>query len=283
MMEFLINIYKFIVEHSSVIFSGIGVAVIMYFIQRKDNANSQINNTYNIVRHNDKEINNEHNKKLEEKENKKLSYAKRVGKSHKFLRTEVLQLTEREMIDFYKLKTVTELEKFENGEIEIPPEYLKKLENFFFINKNYFDNENLINENIFTPYNLNQQVFEKFFKDGFSPIIACLPIEKNEMLIHIVLHKKENGFTRCIISDRWSSFASDGGGKMNIIELIITMKVFNIDKNKIRIINIKEADYKQMSNGTFYQRNLFNNYFGSANNKCVDIFNSWFEQYGKTY
>lgn len=254
-----------ILDNKEWLFSGLGI-YLLTIIFKKDNTEEPIININNNIVTNEK-INPE--KPILEK-----SYSQMIGYNHKILREEIFKFTKREMSEFYNLQSVRELEEYENGIVELPFSLIKKLEEFFNINSEYLE---LSKKPIFNTFYLSSENILKLLDDGFSPIIACSPINRRDLFAYIVMYKKENNFTRIIISDTEGSFMSNGGGRMNIESLIHAMIKRNIDKYSVRIITIKENELKLINNGIFYQKDLFR-CFGCADHTCQDIFNQWYSE-----
>jgi len=131
-MNELINL---VFDNKEWLFSGIGVSILLYFLNSKQP--TVINNNHSYHYKKDNEV--ENNEVINEKEIKEPSYAEVIGIRHKQLRENILELSKREMVEFYKLDSVTTLEKYESGETELPLNKIEQLEKFFFINKNYLE------------------------------------------------------------------------------------------------------------------------------------------------
>ena len=270
MMNELVNL---IFDNKEWLFSGIGVTVLLYFLNAKQT--TVINNNHSYHYKNDDEI--DDNEFINKKEIKELSYAEIIGNRHKQLRENILELSKRDMVEFYKLDSVTTLEKYESGEIELPLNKIEKLEKFFFIKKNFLETGNYP---IFDSFYLNKKKIIDLLDEGFSPIIVCSPKNRDNFLYaYIVMFKNDNGFTRMIISNIGTpgSFRSNGGGRMNIEYLIYAMKEYKIDKYDISILKIDEQDFINIEKGEGYKKELYHG-FGRFDTECADIFYKWYDE-----
>ncbi len=201
------------------------------------------------------------------------SYRYTLGKRHQRLRENVLKFSLRDMAEFYKLNKVTSLEEFENGKKELPLRYLEKIEKYFFIERGYLETGQ---NRIFRSFYLSQDSISKLMDDGLFPIIACCPFDRKDLFCYILLHSAETKFTRIIRSDRRGSFASSGGGRLNIQDLIYELLDREIPTYKVRVLETSRQEWEQLSNGTYYEKDIF--CFGYADTQCNDIFNSWYEE-----
>ena len=180
----------------------------------------------------------------------------------------------RKMAEFYSLSSVTKLEDYEMGRKEIPVTLVKKLEEFFFITHNFLDSDK---KYIFKNFHLDQDSVSSLLDEGFRPIVACCPYDRGDLYCYIVMHKEENGLSRIVASNLLSSFASSGGGMLNIYELIHAMVEREIPSFRARILKVTENDWKNLENDTYYQNHPFQ--FTSYNDQeCNQIFQEWFKK-----
>lgn len=205
-------------------------------------------------------------------------YSKTVGARLKFLREEVLELTLREMAGFLGIDVISQLERFESGEDEYPLHFVKKIEEFFRISQRYVETGEGA---IFSHFILSQESVSSFVTAGYTPILACCPTQRNDLLCYQVFERVTDGYTQIAFADRYGSFASSGGGKMNIGYLITALLDTGKTTTAVRILKTTEEEWKAISNGTYYSRDPFHR-FGCADWECMDIFDSWFEEYKKS-
>lgn len=232
------------------IFSGVGVPVLFYLLRRKRKGkNFPEENITELAYLKIKEVEQESINKDQED-----NYRTSLGKKHKWLRESVLDIKLRDMASFYSLDTVSELETYERGEKELPLELIAKLESFFFLRKDVLDGESRF---IFKSFNLNQESLERLFLQGFSASIACCPVERHDLYCFIVMHKEENGFMRIVVSDLVGSFASNGGGRINIQYLISVMIERNISCYSLPILTTTREDWEKLQSNTYYDPKLF--------------------------
>lgn len=208
------------------------------------------------------------------------TYSQIVGYNHKFLREKIFHFSKREMSEFYNLQSVTQLENYENGIDELPLELIEKLAVFFNLEKKNFEDKNLESPKvkIFKNTHLKEEDILKLLDNDFIPLIVCSPINREELFAYIIMHKKENNFTRIIISYTFGSFVSNDTGKHNITLLIDAMIKKNMSKSYVKIDKINKTELQLIKDGRFYKKNLS----GSIDPDCTDIFDEWYsERYDK--
>jgi transcriptional regulator with XRE-family HTH domain len=205
-------------------------------------------------------------------------YSTTVGARLKFLREEVLELSLREMAEFLGIDVMSQLERYESGEDEYPLHFVKKIEEFFRISQRYVETGGGA---IFSYFVLAQESVSSFVAAGYTPILACCPNQRNDLFCYQVFEKVTNGFTQIAFADRYGSFASSGGGKMNIGYLITALLDAGKTPTAVRILKATEGEWDSISNGSYYSKDPFHR-FGCADWECMDIFDSWFDEYKKS-
>lgn len=265
----------FLIENAKWVFSGVGIPIVAYLFF---NRNSSHNITVKVDSKSSNKVNDEVDKTTYEPRNNPVisedSYRVKVGKKHKWLRENILQLTIREMANFYGLEEVSKVESYESGNIELPIKLVEKLENFFFINSDVIDGESPY---IFKSFHLSQPSIHELFEQGFSPKIACCPYDRGDLLCFVVMHKVESGFTRIVSSDLIGSFKSSGGGRMNIQYLIEELIIRNIPDYEVSILKTTEGDWKKLERNCYYDVGLFHR-LGAADQECINIFSRWYSE-----
>ena len=267
------NIIELLMQHAKWIFSGIGIPIIAYLFFRKS---SPQNITVLVEQNKNDGVIDEEIKHSDMNDRDSLNdlYRHKIGKKHKWLRESVFKLTLREMATFYDLEEVSKLESYESGEIELPIDLIKKLENFFFINPHVIDGDKPY---IFQSFRLSQTSLSDLFEKGFSPIIACCPYEREDLLCFIVMHKEDNGFTRIIASNLIGSFASSGGGRTNIEYLIHELITRNMSEHDVSILKTTEEEWKNLEKNCYYDTELFHR-FAAADTECYRVFSRWYSE-----
>ena len=257
-------------ENIQWVFSGVGVPILVYLLlgKRKEKSPPQGKiKEYADIRA--KGIEQESIVEVQEDD-----YRTSIGKQHKWLREDVLSIKLRDMASFYSLDTVSELEAYERGIKELPMELIANIESFFFLRKNVLDGESRF---IFKSFNLSHESLENLFDQGFSPSIACSPLERHDLFCFIVMHKEENGFMRIVVSDLVGSFASSGGGRMNIQYLINILIDRNISCYNLPILTTTKEDWEKLQGNTYYDPKLFHR-LGAADRDCMDVFYNWYDE-----
>ncbi len=205
-------------------------------------------------------------------------YSTTVGTRLKFLREDVLNLSLREMAEFLGIDVISQLERYESGEDEYPLHFIKKIEEFFRISQRYVETGEGA---IFSYFILSQESVSSFVTAGYTPILACCPSQRNDLFCYQVFEKVTDGYTQIAFADRYGSFASSGGGKMNIGYLITALLHAGKTPTAVRILKATEGEWDAISNCSYYSKDPFHR-FGCADAECMDIFDSWFEEYKKS-
>lgn len=205
-------------------------------------------------------------------------YSTMVGARLKFLREKVLALSLREMAEFLGIDVISQLELYESGEDEYPLHFVKKIEEFFRISQRYLETGEGA---IFSCFVLAQESVSSFVTAGYTPILACCPSQRNDLFCYQVFEKVTDGYTQIAFADRYGSFASSGGGKMNIGYLIHALLDAGKTPTAVRVLKATEGEWEAISNGSYYSKYPFHR-FGCADWKCMDIFDSWFDEYKKS-
>lgn len=260
-MEFTL---EFIIEHIKWVFSGIGVPFAIYWLVEKRQTKMKID---------------EYNNKIITKEIKKSScafpeetYSEIVGKRHRWLRENILKLSLREMAKFYDLKEVSKIESFENGNVEFPLNLIEKLEEFFFISPHFIDGNKSY---IFQSFQLSQASISTLFDKGFKPVITCCPDDREDLFCFIIMYKEENGFVRITTSNLIGSFASSGGGRMNIQYLINELIERKISEYSVPVLMATKNDWERLENDCYYESKILYG-VNITDRKCSDIFREWY-------
>jgi len=93
-------------------------------------------------------------------------YRVTLGKRHRVLRENYLELKPKQMTDFYKFEQVSHLEACEKGDDEFPRKIIDKLVETFFIDQNYLDEGY---PPIFRRFVIDSNEINHLFDQGFMP------------------------------------------------------------------------------------------------------------------
>ena len=200
------------------------------------------------------------------------SYAELLGKRHKHLRENYLELNKREMADFYGYKKVKELETYEDGRDEFPLESIAKLEQTFFINSKYLEEgESVMFRNFELKfYGGKNDEATKLLEEGFRPYLLCCSENRHDLLTRVVLHKWDPKYSRTVVASGLSSFASPGGGFWNIYLIIKKMIERRMKYNDAIIVKVDNSTWEALNEGRFYSKSMC---FGlGRDEECYDIF-----------
>ncbi len=205
------------------------------------------------------------------------SYRERLGHRHKYLRTEILKLNPREMADFYEFEKVAELEGYESGNDEFPRSSMKRLEEFFFVRREYIEEERLPIFDSF-PLCYTREGCRALLSQGFEPYILTAPSPRDSLFCYVLFHKSENNLERMIISNVVSSFSSSGGGRMNIENLIGAMEELGLDSCHVSILQERSQNWSLLESGNYYNKGMIG-FGGAADHECEDIYWQWVSEF----
>lgn len=212
-------------------------------------------------------------------------YKTQLGPRHKTLREDILDLSPREMADFYGFEETEQLERCEAGLAEFPTEAMKRLEEFFFINPKYLQKgENFI----FQPFiNYPRDDCRRFLEQGFEPYFLCDPSFQSfqkDGLAYLVFSKKDEGYWRMIHSNTVDSFYSKGAAN-SICSLINSMLDLNtgLRWSNLLCLNASEEEWEDLSKGHWYNKGMrgYPGYHNrrTVNHEATEIYERWFRDF----
>jgi len=257
------SILNWIWDNKEWIFSGIGIPVLMWLFRSSSRASSE-----NEKAEPDEIVSNNGASDDTEVEPYKVSLGRRV----KYIRKNVLDINPRKFSDLFGIEEVEALEAYESGEVEFPSKYVDLLCKFYFVNKEYIQGES---DYIFKTFCLiNSEDSEKLITEGFRPYILCK--EGDDWLKgKISFYKKEKDCHRLVFSDRSVSFKSSGGGKSNLMNMLIPFIKAGKSEYDASILSVDESTWGEISK-CLYHRKGFLGFM--AHFECQDIFHDRYEE-----
>ena len=216
--------------------------------------------------------------KIQEIEEK--SYSVELGTRLKQLREKTLHLEKekRKMADFYGYTKVYELEKYESGEDEFPQESIDKLQEFFFINRQFIEQGS---GPIFRTFNIDLEVIKKFLQDGFKVKILGSPNEDNTIetsspikYTRPIFYKEEGCFTRLAVAEL-GYLNSSGGGDRNIGKFISIMLELQDPRYIPYVLKTDQKTWDKLRQGAFYSNIT---HIGIRDEQYTNIFEDWYRE-----
>ncbi|MBK5411078.1 helix-turn-helix transcriptional regulator [Pseudomonas sp. TH34] len=199
------------------------------------------------------------------------SYALSIGEKVRFIRTELLNLSLRQLSEILEIEKVSNLESYELGVEEFPLLVLKKFESYFSINPGYLDG---VSEGVFSSFHLCKFEVERYLSQGYEPIILCSPNDRSELFCRVAFKKNDGTFLKVVVGDLLCSFASSGGGQLNIQILIHALLERGASYKDVRVLKVTSRAWELMRRGTYYNQEDFHR---SADWECQDVFIKWFK------
>jgi hypothetical protein len=207
-------------------------------------------------------------------------YRTQLGRRHKSLRENILQLNPREMASFYDFEETEKLEKCEAGLEEFPTKAIKKLEDFFFVNPKYLQEEK---KPIFQNFRISctRADCRRLLEQSFHPYFLCSPRFNYDGFAYLVFWKEEGGYWRMVRSDVPCGFRSNGGGANNIYQLIYSMLDLDVDPrwSNFLCLDVSQEEWSNLNKGCWYNKGMRRGYGGTANNEAREIYERWFGEF----
>ncbi|SDV11044.1 helix-turn-helix transcriptional regulator [Pseudomonas mucidolens] len=200
------------------------------------------------------------------------SYALAVGEKISFIRTDILNLSLRQLSEILEIKKVSDLEKYESGVEEFPLPLLKKFEACFSVRPAYLDG---VSESIFSSFHLCEFEVERYLSQGYNPVVLCCPDERSELFCKIAFERSEGAFSKIVIGDLLCSFASSGGGQINIQILIQALLRRGASYKDVRVLKVTRRAWELMRRGTYYNQDEFHR---CTDWECQEVFARWFSE-----
>ena len=237
-------LWEWIAENSKWFFSGAGNILLEKIFNNFEN-DSQ------LIYANDTQENNIVSETIQEEEN---SYAKLLGKRHKHLRENSLELSERKMATFYGYKKVKELETYEKGTDEFPLESIAKLEQTFFINSKYLEEGESF---IFRPFRLCYDEVKKLLEEGFRPCFLCYNTQPCDLYTYPAFYKQEENYSRIVVANRIIGNLNFGSERNKIYIIIKAMIEQGMEYHEASYFQVNKSTWERLRNGTFYSKELW--------------------------
>lgn len=259
----MLEVVNFIFDNKEWIFSGIGIPVLILLFRPwfRDNSN------------------NEKPEPAEKVSNDEVSddakdepYKVGLGRRVKYIRENVLDINPRKFSYLLGIEKVEELEAYESGEVEFSSEYVDLICDFFFVNKNYIQGES---DYIFKTFCLiDSEDSEKLIKEGFRPYILCNE-DDDWLLGKIGFYKEEKDHHRLVFSDRPVSFKSSGGGKSNLMNMLVPFVKAGKAEYDASILSVDKSIWDAISKCFFYRKGFLG---FMAHFECQNIFHYRYEE-----
>lgn len=208
----------------------------------------------------------------------KSSYSVEIGGRLKALRADLLRMTLREMAEFLNLRSVSQLERYEAGAEEYPLKHLAAIEAYFQVSRTFLESGE---GSVFKSFSLDRPTIAKYLRDEFRPTLLCAPQDRRDLFCYLAFHKTDGRFTQIAVANRIGSFSSNGGGRLNIGELIDAMLDREMTPSDVSIVKATSDEWAEVEDGRFYRRHPFNR-FGSADWECMAIFDLWFKEHANS-
>lgn len=200
------------------------------------------------------------------------SYAQGIGEKIRYIRAELLNLSLRQLSEFLEIEKVSQLERYELGLEEFPLPLLKKMEKYFSISAEFFDG---VGTCVFTGFELCNQEVERYLSEGYKPFIYCSPHERGELFCRIVFEKQDGQFKKIVVAGLLCSFASKGGGRLNI-QILINVIIARAGSYKdVRVLKVSSYAWECIRQGVFYNQDSLHR---SADWEAQEVFVEWFNE-----
>lgn len=195
------------------------------------------------------------------------------GALHKFVRVELLALSEGEMCKFYGLETTKALSEYESGAEPFPLAYLKRFCEFFFVRESFLETGE---GRVFDSFRMSGEFTRDYIKRyGFKPWFLISPDASEDLECFVVLHKRELGYDRIITSEHEVTFGYHKSADYfrGIIDALIgTGQTYAREWAHV----VDRKTWASLGEGIFYKRE-FN--FANVDWRCQQLYEGWFDNF----
>lgn len=208
----------------------------------------------------------------------KSNYAVETGKRIHYVRDQLLGMSKRQMCERLDLSTVSQLERYESGIEEFPLAMSRTFENTFCVNPDYMDGRS---DSVFEYFHLCADKVTHYLSQGYKPVIVCNPCERSDLFCHITFERFDEAFPKIHVGDLLCSFASSGGGRLNIEILISAMLDIGLGAHDVRILRITDVAWAYLVSGRYH---IHTSQRGSrfSDWECQEIWLKWFAESQKS-
>jgi nucleoside phosphorylase len=196
-----------------------------------------------------------------------------VGALHKFVRAELLNLSEAEMCQFYGLGTTKALSDYESGAEPFPLPYLKRFCEFFFVREGFLETGE---GRVFDSFRVNGDfVRDHIKKYGFKPWFFSGRDPGEDLECFVVLHRRELGYDRIITSGHEVKFGYHKSADYfrGLINALIEIGQTRAEE-WVHVVD--RRTWASLEKGTFYRKG-FN--FANADWRCRELYEGWFDDF----
>lgn len=196
-----------------------------------------------------------------------------VGTLHKLIRVELLQLSDREMCDFYGFSTSKTLSDYEDGVQPFPLYFLKRFQEFFFVRQSFLESGE---GRVFENFRLHDKFVGDYIKKyGFKPWFLLKPDHSDDLECYVVLHKKEIGYDRIITSMQREIFGYHKSADYfrGIIDDLIGIGHYQSEE---WVHKVDMRTWAALENGTFYRKRF---HFANPDWRCQELYEEWFDRF----
>jgi len=204
----------------------------------------------------------------------KSDYAVETGKRIHYVRDQLLGMSKRQMCELLKLSGVSQLERYESGIEELPIAKSRVFESTFGVNPDYMDGRS---NNVFEYFHLCSDRVKHYLSQGYKPVIVCNPCERSDLFCRITFERFDEAFPKIHVGDLLCSFASSGGGRLNIHILIDAMLDAGLSARDARILRVTDTAWAYLVSGR-YHINTLQRADRCSDWECQEIWLQWFTE-----
>lgn len=202
----------------------------------------------------------------------KSDYAVETGKRIHYVRDQLLGMSKRQMCELLKLSSVSQLERYESGIEELPLAKTRVFESTFCVNPDYMDGRS---SSVFEYFHLCADEVKHYLSQGYKPVIVCNPCERGDLFCHITFERFDEAFPKVRVGDLLCSFASSGGGRLNIHILIDAMLEAGLSAYDVSVVRVSDTAWAYLESGR-YHINTSQRAARCRDWECQEIWFQWF-------
>jgi len=204
--------------------------------------------------------------------NVQLSWKQKIGKLHQKLRENVLQIRNlQNLANLYQMN-IEDIEKYEAGVEKLPDTVIDKLNEYFFVNKDYFYEGD---ETVFQVKHFSACI-DHLLKQNFRPYFLFKKDTKT-LDAELIFCRTEGHLTRIQITKPVVSFEGKNlAGTGFVLDVIKHMINHKMKWTDAEFNSITEDQWETIGAGNYYDPKL--KFFPMYNTISQDRFKEWFDE-----
>jgi hypothetical protein len=200
------------------------------------------------------------------------AYAVETGQRIHYVRDQLLGLSKRQLCELLDISSVAQLERYEAGIEEFPLALTRTFEGLFNVTADYMDGRSAC---VFRQFELCTDTAKQYLAQGYTPVIICNPCEREDLFCRITFERHDKAFVEMHVGSLLCSFASSGGGMINIHHLINAMLDLGLGARNVRIVRVTDIAWSSLMYSRYHATTAqINQRFTDF--ECQEVWAQWF-------